>query len=637
MNNNIEVSKRTLGVNFDKQGKAEVRVWAPLLNQVAISVSDTDTLPLEKDEMGYWSTTTNKIKPGDLYTFILEGESGEDKQSTRLERPDPASLAQPQGPHGASQAIHLPDFRWSDQHWKNLPQEDYILYELHTGTFSPEGTFEGIGRKLDYLKELGVNAIEIMPVAQFPGSRNWGYDGVYPYATQNSYGGAAGLMQLVDACHQRGIAVVLDVVYNHMGPEGNYLNDFGPYFTDKYNTPWGKAINFDDAWCDGVRRYFIENVLMWFRDFHIDALRMDAVHAIKDFGPNHILREIKQHVNRLMKETGRRHYLIAEVDLNDTRFINPLEEGGFGLDAQWIDEFHHALRVTAGEPRTGYYSDFESLTHLAKAYEDAYVYDGQFSPHRLKHFGTKAENKPGKQFVVFSQNHDQVGNRMLGERSSQLLSFEMQKLMAGAVLMSPYLPMLWMGEEWSETNPFLYFISHTDPDLVEAVRKGRKAEFAAFHAQGEAPDPQSEKTFEQSKLQWNLLQQEPHQTMLRWYKTLIQLRKQQPILRQLNRKQLDVEFNENRGTLQLHRWLEGQHLLCLMNFSKNPQPVMLPTYRQEWRRLLDSGAPEWKSAQGQNTAANASSSSAAPLSASAGDTIHLQPESLVLYASNRNA
>ncbi|WP_224995277.1 malto-oligosyltrehalose trehalohydrolase [Cesiribacter sp. SM1] len=628
--NSIDVGKRTLGVNFNKQGKAEVRVWAPLLEQVSIQIKDKGTLPLEKQELGYWQATTDKIKAGDLYKFVLKRSESEG-ENTPLERPDPASLSQPEGPHGYSQALDPSQFQWSDKQWNNLPLEDYILYELHTGTFSPDGTFEGITQKLDYLKELGITAIEIMPVAQFPGNRNWGYDGVYPYAVQNSYGGAAGLHHLVDACHQRGIAVVLDVVYNHMGPEGNYLNDYGPYFTDKYNTPWGKAINFDDAWSDGVRRYFIENVLMWFRDFHIDALRMDAVHAIKDFGPNHILREIKQHVNRLMEETGRRHYLIAEVDLNDTRFINPLEEGGYGFDAQWIDEFHHALRVTAGEEKTGYYSDFDGLTHLAKSYEDAYVYDGQYSPHRNKFFGTKAENNPGKQFVVFSQNHDQVGNRMLGERTSQLVSFEMQKLLAGAVLLSPYLPMLWMGEEWSETNPFLYFISHTDPDLVEAVRKGRKAEFAHFHAKGEAPDPQSEETFLQSKLQWQLPEQEPHQTILRWYKTLIKLRKEQPALRHLNRKQLDVEHNSKNGTLLLHRWHDGAHVLCCMNFSGQEQHIKLPTYRQEWYKLLDSAAAEWRGSREPAQSSTGSDSIAAA------ETISLKPESLVIYASSRHA
>jgi maltooligosyltrehalose trehalohydrolase len=432
-----------------------------------------------------------------------------------------------------------------------------------------------------------------MPVAQFPGGRNWGYDGVFPFAVQNTYGGPEGLKHMVQACHEKGLAVILDVVYNHLGPEGNYLGAVGPYFTDKYNTPWGNAINFDDEWCDSVRQYFIENVLMWFRDFHIDALRLDAVHAIKDFSATHILREIKLNVNKLMAATGRKHYLIVELDLNDNRFINPLEEQGFGMDAQWMDEFHHALRVTAGGERTGYYSDFHGINHLAKAYKDAFVYDGIYSPHRKKTFGIKAENNPGKQFVVFSQNHDQVGNRMLGERTSTLVSLEMQKLMAAAVFTSPYLPMLFMGEEYSEPHPFLYFVSHTDPELAEAVRKGRKAEFAAFHSKGEAPDPVAEKTFKESKLQWNLINQEPNKVMLHYYKTLIALRKQEPALKNLNRNQLNVEENKETKTLLLHRWHEGEHVLCLMNFSKQSQQATLPSYKTEWKVLVNSADPKW--------------------------------------------
>jgi maltooligosyltrehalose trehalohydrolase len=607
----LDVRKRTLGVNFNTLGEAEVRLWAPLKERVEVTITGKDaSIPLEKDEWGTWKTNTDQIQPGDTYTFVLDGE---------MERPDPASLSQPEGVHGPSQAVNLRDFSWTDEQWENLPLEDYVLYELHTGTFTPGGTFAALEEKLDYLVELGVNAIEIMPVAQFPGSRNWGYDGVFPYAVQDSYGGARGLQRLVDVCHQKGLAVVLDVVYNHLGPEGNFLGDFGPYFTDKYNTPWGKAINFDDAWCDEVRRYFIENTLMWFRDFHLDGLRLDAVHAIKDFSPTHILREIKEHVDELMEKTGRTHYLIVELDLNDTRFINPLQEGGYGMDAQWVDEFHHALRVTAGQEKSGYYGDFEGLPHLAKAYQDAYVYDGQYSPHRKKSFGIKAENNPGKQFVVFSQNHDQVGNRMLGERTSQLVSFEMQKLLAGAVIVSPYLPMLWMGEEYSEPNPFLYFVSHTDPDLVEAVRKGRKAEFAAFHALGEAPDPQDEETFRQSKLQWHLLEQDPHQTMLRWYQALLSLRKERPALSNLDRKQLDVSQNEDQQTLLLHRWNGKNHVLCFMNFSQEQQPAVLPTYAQQWHKLLDSADPRW---QGP---------AAAPDTIESGTQIPLQPESILIY------
>ena len=605
----IDVSKRSVGINFNEEGKAEISIWAPLAEKVTVSLSATSTVSLTKNELGYWRTVTDNIKPGDLYKIVLDEK----------EYPDPASLSQPEGVHGSSKAINVHEIIINDTRWNNLPLEEYLIYELHTGTFTPDGTFAALEEKLDYLKELGVNAIEIMPVSQFPGGRNWGYDGVFPYAVQNSYGGAEGLAHLVQASHEKGLAVILDVVYNHLGPEGNYLSAFGSYFTDKYNTPWGKAINFDDEWCDGVRQYFIENALMWFRDFHIDALRMDAVHAIKDFGPVHILREIKQYVDRLMQVTGRRHYLIVESDLNDNRFINPLEKQGFGMDAQWIDEFHHALRVTAGEARSGYYSDFDGLGHLAKAYKDAYVFDGQFSPHRKKFFGVKAENNPGKQFIVFSQNHDQVGNRMLGERTSELVSFEMQKLMAGAVLVSPYIPMLFMGEEYSEPHPFLYFVSHTDPELAEAVRKGRKAEFSAFHAQGEAPDPVSKKTFDESKLQWELIKREPHQTMFDFYKTLIKLRKQQPALCHLDRNKLDAEVNEKNQTLLLHRWHKVEHIYCLLNFSKKQQQLTLPDYGKELQKIFDSADPAWNGP-------------AAALDVISDEwTVTIQPESFLIY------
>ncbi|WP_207428062.1 malto-oligosyltrehalose trehalohydrolase [Pedobacter sp. SYSU D00535] len=608
--NQLNITKRSLGVNFTSGGQAEILVWAPKAKQVELLLTDSQQkISLEEQEFGYWTAKTATIKPGDKYSFLLDGEK---------ERPDPASLQQEETVHGPSIAFDLKAFKWDDQDWNNQDLEDYILYELHTGTFTEEGTFAGIEQKLDYLKELGVNAIEIMPVAQFPGGRNWGYDGVLPYATQNTYGGPEALQRLVQACHKAGIAVVLDVVYNHMGPEGNYLGDFGHYFTEKYNTPWGNALNFDDAWCDGVRQYFIENVLMWFRDFHIDALRMDAVHAIKDFSPVHILREIKLRVDELMKETGRRHYLIVELDLNDTRFINPLSEQGFGMDAQWIDEFHHALRVTAGEERNGYYSDFTGITHLAKSYQDAYVYDGQFSPHRQKTFGIKAESNPGKQFIVFSQNHDQVGNRMLGERTSQLVSFDMQKLMAGAVLVSPYLPMLFMGEEYAETHPFLYFVSHTDTELAEAVRKGRKAEFAAFHAEGEAPDPVSEETFNESKLQWQLLTKDPHATMFSFYKKLIQLRKELPALHRLNRKLLQVEADEASQTLSLLRSYENQHVFVAMNFSQQEQDLKTPN-GYKWKNVLNSAAPEW------------GGTATAPAEIEGGATLSVPPESILIY------
>lgn len=609
----IDVRKRSLGVTF-QDGMARLTVWAPQAKSVATTLCNSaHPLPLQPEDYGYWTLTTDQIKPGDLYKILLDQDQS---------FPDPASLAQPQDVHGPSQAVCLADFAWTDPDWANIPLDEYLIYELHVGTFTPEGSFAALEEKLDYLKELGITAIEIMPVAQFPGNRNWGYDGVFPYAVQHSYGGAKGLQQLVDACHQKGIAVVLDVVYNHMGPEGNYFSQFGPYFTAKHCTPWGNALNFDDAWCDGVRRYFIENALMWFRDFHIDALRLDAVHAIKDFSATHILQEIRLYVDQLEAQTGRKHYLLVESDLNDPRFINPPAVGGYGMQAQWTDEFHHALRVTAGEEQRGYYCDFNGIVHLAKSYRDAYVYDGQFSAHRQRTFGLKAESNPGQQFIVFSQNHDQVGNRMLGERTSQLVSFEMQKVMAGAVLTSPYLPLLFMGEEWSESNPFLYFISHTEKELVEAVREGRRSEFADFHGQGEVPDPFTDDTFQRSKLQWDRVRQEPHQTMFRYYQSLIGLRKQQPALRQLSRQHLEVAVQEDAQTLVLRRWHSDQQVVCLMNFSKQSQTVPVPASAETWIKLLDSADPVWNGP------------SASPEAVSGGFSLSLPPESLVIYATS---
>ncbi len=591
--------------------QADVWVWSPNAKKAAIQLLHLGReLPLSKEQYGYWHTQTTELKEGSLYKIILD-----DKDPL----PDPASVYQPEGVHGPSSVVDLRTFKWTDDNWNNLDLPEYLLYELHTGTFSPEGDFVGIESKLDYLISLGITAIEIMPVAQFPGNRNWGYDGVFPYAVQNSYGGPKALQHLVNTCHQKGLAVVLDVVYNHVGPEGNYFNEYGPYFTEKYNTPWGNAVNFDDAGSDPVRHYFTENVLMWFRDFHIDALRMDAVHAIKDFNPNHILAQVKAKVDELEAETGKRHYLIVECDLNDTRFINKLDKAGFGMDSQWIDEFHHALRVTAGGEQTGYYSDFNGIVDLAKSYNDAYVYDGQYSPHRDKSFGVKATDNSGEQFVVFSQNHDQVGNRMLGERSSELFSTEMQKLMAGAVLTAPYLPMLFMGEEYSEPNRFMYFVSHTDPELAEAVRKGRKKEFAAFHAEGEAPDPTDEETFINSKLQWNLIKQQPHQTMLDFYQKLIALRKSLPALHHTNRKGLHAEANEDKKTLVLHRKHQAHEALILMNFSGNIQSVTLPGGATQWYQEFNSAGTAWQKQPEKTQALNS------------GTTVELQPESFIIY------
>ncbi len=597
-----------LGVSFSKGGNAKVRVWAPQADAVQLKTVHHEPLALHRENIGYWYTETEYLKPHDSYSLLING---------RKSLPDPASLSQPEGVHGHSQALNLDNFDWTDGDWANPRLTDYIIYELHTGTFSVPGTFAGIAEKLDYLLDLGVTAIELMPVAQFAGGRNWGYDGVFPFAVQNSYGGAEELQRLVNACHDKGLAVVLDVVYNHLGPEGNYLPEYGPYFTEKYKTPWGNAINFDDAWCDGVREYFVENALMWFRDFHIDALRLDAVHSIKDFSTKHILQELRENVDALSALKGKTYHLIAECDLNDPRFINDMNSGGFGLDAQWIDEFHHALRVSAGQEQRGYYADFTGVCDLAKAYRDAYVYDGRYSEERHKTFGSKTNNA-GDQFVVFSQNHDQVGNRMLGERSSQLLSFAMQKVMAMAIIAAPYLPMLFMGEEFSAPSPFQYFVSHTDKALIEAVRKGRKEEFKSFHAEGDPPDPEAEKTFADSKIPWDLLAEERHRVMLAYYRRLIALRKKERALQSNDRKNLEATANEENQTVLVKRWADGQKILCLFNFSKAEQKVSIPFDVTVWQKLVASSDTEWLGTE------------AVPAILSA-DHITLPAESAVIY------
>ncbi|RZK67258.1 MAG: malto-oligosyltrehalose trehalohydrolase [Pedobacter sp.] len=603
-----------IGVSFEG-ALARVLVWAPQAEKVRLHLHKQNKhLELNEIDGGYWGIATELLKSGDQYTFELttEGEV--------IERPDPASRSQQTGVHGPSTAVDINEYQFNDHDWKGLALKNYIIYELHIGTFSEDGNFEGLIQHLDHLKELGITAIEIMPVASFPGNRNWGYDGVFPFAVQESYGGPLKLKELVDSCHQRGIAVILDVVYNHLGPEGNYFADFAPYFTNKYQTPWGSAINFDDAYCDGVRNFFIENVLMFFRDFHIDALRLDAVHAIKDFSAKHILAEIRAHVDKLNEQSGRLHHLIIECDLNDTKFINQPASGGYGMDAQWMDEFHHALRVAAGQEQSGYYADFNGVAHLAKSCRDAYVYDGIYSYERKKTFGNKALTNSGEQFIVFSQNHDQVGNRMLGERSGILYSLSMQKLLAGAVVVSPFLPLFFMGEEWGEVNPFLYFTSHSEPELIEAVRKGRSEEFKAFHLDGVAPDPQAEETYLSSKLNWILLAQKQHQQIFLFYKDLIALRKNNTVLNSLNRQNLNSKAYTAQNSLVLSRWNDDEKICAVLNFSKQTQEIILPD-ESNWYTILDSSSPQYG---GSNEGSNLQTDNKQILSAA--------PESIIILA-----
>jgi maltooligosyltrehalose trehalohydrolase len=447
---------------------------------------------------------------------------------------------------------------------------------------------------LCYLKnDLGVTAVELLPVAQFPGERNWGYDGTYLYAPQNSYGGPLGLKTLINACHQKGLAVLLDVVYNHLGPEGNYLSDYGPYFTDRYKTPWGPAINFDGPESDEVRKFFIDNALYWVTEFHMDGLRIDAIHGIFDFGARHILDELREAVHRQGKRLGRHIAVIAESDLNDARVINSPPKGGYGLDAQWNDDFHHSLHVPLTKERKGYYQDFGGIDQLSRALREGFVYTGQYSSFRKRRHGSSSKHLPPTKFVIFSQNHDQVGNRMKGDRLSTLVSFEALKLAAGTVLLSPNIPLLFMGEEYGEEAPFLYFISHSDPSLIEAVRKGRKEEFAAFHGEGEPPDPQDEKTFFFSKIHLELCRQGSHKILFDCYRALINLRKDIPSLSHLGKAGMEIKTGAEKLTLFMLRKFKKDRAFCLFNFYEKPQRISFLISQGFWQKIFDSSSMKW--------------------------------------------
>jgi len=435
--------------------------------------------------------------------------------------------------------------------------------------------------------------VEIMPVSQFPGDRNWGYDGVFPYATQNSYGGPQGLQRLVNACHKIGLAVILDVVYNHLGPEGNYLRDFGYYFTDRYCTPWGEALNFDGPHSDEVRRFFLENAEFWVSQLHIDALRVDAVHAILDHSPLLFLEELAATVHKVAEQTKRDIFAIAESHLNDARLISAPEKGGYGFDAVWNDDFHHSLRVLLTGDRQGYYEDFGKIEQLAKAFQQGFIYSGEYSPFWKRRRGTPSNHLPSYRFVVFSQNHDQIGNRMLGERLSKLVSFDKLKLAAACVLLSPSIPLLFMGEEYGETAPFYYFISHSEPGLVEAVRKGRQAEFASFKWQGTPPDPQSESIFLEVKLNHSLRSQGNHKVLLEFHKALFQIRNDLPPINILDKDNIEVQFNEQKQIVFMRQWNNKNKVLLIFNFSNQEKTIPIPFYEGNWKKVLDSADKKW--------------------------------------------
>jgi maltooligosyltrehalose trehalohydrolase len=604
----------TLGAFYLGGGRCRFKVWAPRARRVEVRLlSPRERVADLIEKEGYYQIILEGVEPGSLYLYRLDG---------RLERPDPASRFQPLGVHGPSQVVD-PAFSWEDRGWFGFPLKDYVLYELHVGTFSAPGTFEGIIPHLDELKKLGVTTVELMPVAQFPGNRNWGYDGVYPFAVQDSYGGPAGLKKLANACHQKGLAVVLDVVYNHLGPEGNYLRDFGPYFTDRYKTPWGESVNFDGPHSDEVRRFFIENALSWITDFHVDALRLDAIHAILDFSAQPFLEDLALAVKEQAERLNRQVHLIAESDLNDTRPIRSRDLGGYGLDAVWNDDFHHALHTLLTREQRGYYCDFGKVRDLAKAWQNGYIYDGEHSPYRRRRHGNSSRHVPAHRFVVFSQNHDQVGNRMLGERLSSRVPWEGLKVAAGAVLLSPFIPLLFMGEEYGETAPFQYFISHSDPDLVEAVRRGRREEFSAFQWKGETPDPQSEETFLRCKLNHTLGREADHRILREFYRELIRLRNRLSPLAFLSKENLETLGSEVEKVLWARRWRGKEEVFMVFNFGLSRVSVSLPVPQGSWQKELDSEDEQWKGRGSLNPD---------PLSSEGQAILSLHPQAFVLYS-----
>jgi maltooligosyltrehalose trehalohydrolase len=574
-----------------------LRVWAPRARSLAVQIGSRRlTLEGENPGSGWWRLENAELSETEEYGFILDGEE--------KPLPDPRSLCQPYGVHGLSRVVNHNAFTWSDSDFVAPKLDKAIIYELHIGTFTPDGTFDSVIPYLNHLVSLGVTHIELMPIAEFPGSCGWGYDGVDLFAAHHAYGGPIGLKRLVDACHGKGLAVLLDVVYNHFGPSGNYLQRFGPYLTDRYATLWGAAVNFDGRRSDEVRRFVCDNAMSWMRDYHIDGLRLDAIHAIMDLSPTHLLEKLAIETAELSRETGRNLVLIAEDDRNDPRPTTNLRFGGYGLDAQWNDDFHHALHAVLAGERSGYYADFGSLAQLAKSLRHAFVYDGQFSPYRGRTQGRSAAGKSGLDFVGFLQNHDQVGNRAIGERSSQLLTTSQLLIGAAIVLTAPFIPMLFQGEEWGASTPFLYFTDHTEPALARAVSEGRQNEFAAFGWDpASVPDPQDSSTFLRSKLDWSELTREPHKSIFEWHRRLIRLRRLIPELRDGRLDLVKVSYSE------LQRWLVMTRapITAAFNLSRDPQQAPLEMISN--RQILLNSTEE---------------------TVYASDTIQMPPESVVI-------
>ncbi|MDP9245011.1 MAG: malto-oligosyltrehalose trehalohydrolase [Chloroflexota bacterium] len=561
-----------------RDGGCHFVVWAPRPRIVALHRPGHADVPMERDGEGYARVHVDGMRAGDRYAYRLDGGHP---------RPDPASRWQPDGVHGLSAVVDASVFAWTHDGPVAPPLTDLVLYELHVGTFTAEGTFDQATRAFDGLRDLGVNALEPLPIGQFPGDRNWGYDGVQPFAVQESYGGPEAFRRFVDAAHGAGLGVVLDVVYNHLGPEGNYLAEFGPYFTDRHRTPWGAALNFDRPDSDHVRHYFLENALMWLHEYHVDGLRLDAVHAIQDSSAYPFLAELADVVHGAAVELGRRGYVIAESNLNDPRVIRPLAQGGWGHDAQWSDDFHHALHSALTGERNGYYADYGTLEHLATAYGRGFVYAGEHSTFRKGRYGARPDGVRGEQLVVSTQTHDQVGNRLQGERLASLVGFEELKLAAVAMLCGPFTPMLFMGEEHGEQAPFGFFTSHGDTELIGAVGRGRVYEFAAFDWHGEIPDPQSEATFQMSVLTPPERWTDEQRTLRRLHAELLRLRRTMPGLRD---RSLDATLvRVEPAEVLVVRRLGPPDALLVLALAGDTEVDVAGT----WRTVLDTASAEW--------------------------------------------
>jgi maltooligosyltrehalose trehalohydrolase len=552
-------------------------VWAPRASTAAALIGGASH-PMQPAEAGWWTVEVQNAWPGTDYFFIVDGG---------VPIPDPRSPYQPDGVHGPSRLVDHAAFRWTDSTWRPVPLASAIVYELHVGTFTAGGTFKTAAEYLDYLLDLGVTHVELMPVNEFSGAWGWGYDGVDLYAPYHRYGTPDELKELVNACHARGLAVLLDVVYNHLGPVGNYLGKFGPYFTDAYRTPWGSAVNLDHAGSHEVRRFFADNALMWLRDYHFDGLRLDAIHALYDHSAIHFLEFLSCEVDALASELGRELVLIAESDLNDPRVVTSPDARGLGMDAQWSDDFHHALHTVLTGESKGYYEDFGSLEQLAKSLKQAFVYDGIYSKHRDRLHGRPVVGVSGHRFLGYAQNHDQVGNRAQGERLSQLVSVGRQKIAAALILTSPFIPMLFQGEEFGASTPFQYFTQHDDPETSSNVSQGRCNEFAAFgwlpHA---VPDPQDPATFYRSKLRWDEIPREPHSTLLAWHKKLIALRRSTSALTDGRMDLVEVKFDERAQWFVMKR--SNVEVLCNLASDRQPlpvssRPVNVLCSEQDWR------------------------------------------------------